>query len=598
MKTKTKNILQASLFVAKILLKSTPVFTVLFCLIKIITAFVPATTIVLSRNIIDGLVGLENNVEGENLWPQIIMMFSITIIHTLFNDMGMTIIHFIRDKNENFLSATIADKLSRVETMRLEDQDSLNTIHRVMQSQYSITGAFNAAFSDILVPLLTFLSTISVIFYYYPVIAMLYLLTVIPTTVINQKQNEKMFQHSIDSIPEARKKDYYYEILTKVHFAKELRLYNLSGPIKKRFNESWAKIMGAREMIFNNGFKLLNISTLVSCTGYVGLYAYLIYKTYSGQLSIGGLTAFVGSVFVIANCFTSIVSAVLNYQRVFVDLITAVIEFFDWNDENDEGKIPFEDCEFDITFKNVTFRYPNTDKIVLNDLSFTIKSGEKIALVGENGAGKSTIVKLLLRLYEPDEGEILINGVNIRTYDIDSYRKNFSVCFQNVTHYSLSYADNIALSDIYDNSNEVRVINAAKAGGLNDIHKAWSMQLATPLTRYLDESGVELSGGQWQKIGIARAFFRNARLVILDEPSSALDPKAEEQVFNSFSFLCGTKSGLLISHRLSSIMLVDRILFLENGKIKEEGTHHELMKLKGTYAQMYNLQADKYRSNN
>ncbi len=596
MKTQIKNVIKASVFVSKILFKNTPVFIFIYSLMRIISAFIPAATILLSKNIIDGLIGIYNGSDSGSVWVYIIPLFVITVIQSMFYDMGMTIILFIRDKNEKFLTVIIANKLSKIELKHLENQDSLTIIHRVMQSQYSITGAFDAILSNLIIPIITFISTISIIFAYYPLIALVYLLTLIPSAIINQKQNDKMNKYSIDSIPESRKKDYHYEILTQSNYAKELRLYNLSKPMKKGFNDLWNKIILEREKIFKRGFKSLNFSTIISCIGYVGMYVYLIYKTYIGDLSIGGLSAFTGSVFVISGNFTGIIGGVLYYQRIYVDLVLAVIEFFDWKDENYESSENLQSEKFNIMFNNVTFTYPNTENTVLKNLSFIIKEGEKIALVGVNGAGKSTIVKLLLRLYEPDEGEILINGVNIKNYDVNSYRKKFSACFQNIAHYALTFAENIALSNLENIDNKDAIIITANASGLDNIQETWETKLNTPLTRNFDENGVELSGGQWQKIGIARAFFRNAPFIILDEPSSALDPKAESQIFNSFSELCGSKSGLLISHRLSSIMLVDKIVFLEDGQIKEAGTHDELMKQNGTYAQMYNLQAEKYRT--
>ena len=273
------------------------------------------------------------------------------------------------------------------------------------------------------------------------------------------------------------------------------------------------------------------------------------------------------------------------------------MDFFHWKEEESANNVMPDMDTFSIEFKNVTFRYPNTDAIVLDNLSFRIDAAEKAAIVGINGAGKSTIVKLLLRLYEPDSGEILIDGKNIKTYPLDAYRQKFSACFQDVSHYALTYAENIALSDIERISDADAIIDAAKESGLGDIHTSFPEGLSNPMTRSFSDIGVELSGGQWQKVGIARAFFRNVPFIILDEPSSALDPKAESQIFHSFAKLCGNKSGILISHRLSSIMLVDKILFLENGRIKESGTHSELMRRNGTYAAMYNLQAEKYRTN-
>ncbi|MCL2159288.1 MAG: ABC transporter ATP-binding protein/permease [Oscillospiraceae bacterium] len=595
-KTNLKNAVKASVFVSKILFSNTPIFIFFYSLIKIIIALVPAATILLSKNIIDGLFDVYNGADSAIVWQYIIILFVLTLCSSLLNEMGMTIIYFMRDKNEKFLVAIIADKLSKIPLKHLENQGSLQIIHRVIQSQFSITGAFDNIFSNIITPVITFVSTISIIFAYYPLIALAYLVTVIPSVLINQKQNEKMNQHSIDSIPETRKKDYQYEILTQAHYAKELRLYNLSKPMKKRFNDLWNKIISEREKIFKRGFKSLNFSSIINCIGYVGMYIYLIYKTYVGDLSIGGLSAFTAATMTISGNFSMMMMCVLNYQRIYVDLVLAVMEFFSWENENDGKGENLQAENFEITFDSVSFTYPNTENTVLKNLSFTIKEGEKIAIVGVNGAGKSTIVKLLLRLYEPDEGKILINGANIKDYDINSYRKKFSACFQDITRYSLTLAENVALSDLDKIKNSDAVIGSINASGLDNIHETFEKKLDAPLTRDFDEDGAELSGGQWQKVAIARAFFRNAPFIILDEPSSALDPKAESQIFNSFSDLCGNKSGLLISHRLSSIMLVDKIVFLEDGQIKEAGTHIELMKQNGTYAQMYTLQAEKYKS--
>ena len=340
---------------------------------------------------------------------------------------------------------------------------------------------------------------------------------------------------------------------------------------------------------------MLNLSTLISFIGYAGMYVFLIFKTFQGELSIGGLTAFSGSILVMSGSLNTMISSLLTYNRVFVNMITAVMDFFGWENEDSGNLEPLELNGFDIEFQDVSFRYPGTDNLVLDKLSFKIHNTEKIALVGVNGAGKSTIVKLLLRFYEPDSGRILINGRDVREYDIAAYRKRFAACFQNVVHYALTYAENIALSDTARLEDNEAIEKAAAASGLAGIHEGWKEKLSTPLTRRFSDHGAELSGGQWQKVGIARAFFRNAPFILLDEPSSALDPKAEDEIFSSFAALCGDKSGIIISHRLSSVMLVDTILFLENGRIKESGTHEELMKLGGTYAKMYAMQAEKYR---
>ncbi len=591
------NLLKANIFVAKILFKNTPLFIMCYAAINIATSLIPAIIIILSKNIIDGLAEIYNNTKSSEVWQYIILLFILIIVNSLFTEMGMTIPNFIREKNEKYLTTIITDKFSKMKIKYLEDKKSLDIIQTVVESGFNISGSFTY-FLNIPRYLIIFISMISIIFVYYPIIALFYILTTIPGVIINNIQAIKMNQFSIDSIPENRKKNYYYGILTQSYYAKDLRLYNLTKPFKNKFNELWNKIFNERERIFRKGFKILNFSTLLNSIGYIVLYIYLIYKMYTGDLSIGGLAAFTAGIFTISNNISSLVGSFMTYNSIFLPRVLNVIEFFNWENENNESSehLQFSQLDgFDLTFNHVTFKYPNTEIFILKDLSFNIKNGDKIALVGVNGAGKSTIVKLLLRMYEPDEGEILINGVNIQDYNVNSYRENFSACFQDIIHYSLTFAENIALSNLENIDKIDSIINAANASGLDSIQENWDKKHNTPLTRSFEDDGVELSGGQWQKIAIARTFFKNAPFIILDEPSAALDPKAESQIFNSFSNLCGNKSGLLISHRLSSIMLVDKIMFLENGQIIESGTHNELMNRDGIYAQMYTLQAEKYK---
>ena len=581
-------------FTFGLIFKDSALFTILYALFKIITALLPSVMILLTKEITDGLIAVYNGDEPAKLWLFIIALFVFTILISVLDDMGMALYHFMRDKNEKYLNTLVLGKLSRIKTSRLEDDKSKDAIQATMQTDFNISGTFGYIF-DLGAPLITVISTVAVIFAYYPLIALFYLLTTIPTIIIHTIQSNKMSRWSIDSIPENRRKDYYYGMLTQKHHAKDLRLYNLAEPIKKKYSDLWVKINSAREKIFTQGFRSKSGAILIQCAGYVGMYVYLIYKTYTGDLSIGGLTAFTGGIMTISHSFNSFVWSLRTYIDIFVKRTLMIIDFFDWEEETDIGTEQQTLDKFDIEFKNVTFKYPNTENIILKNLSFSIKDGEKIAVIGENGAGKSTIIKLLLRLYEPDSGEILINGVNVNTYEISSYRKKFSACFQSVNDYRLTFAENIALSNLDELSDTDKIIAASNAAGLNNIQDEWENKLDTNMTRQFYEDGVELSGGQWQKVAIARAFFRNASFIILDEPSAALDPKAESQIFNSFAELCGNRSGLLISHRLSNIMLVNKIIFIKQGEVTESGTHSELMANNQTYAQMYNLQAEKYR---
>ena len=242
----------------------------------------------------------------------------------------------------------------------------------------------------------------------------------------------------------------------------------------------------------------------------------------------------------------------------------------------------------------MSFRYPGGEKDVLKDCSFTLYAGETVGLVGLNGSGKSTIVKLLCRFYDPTEGKILIDGIDNKEYDIVKLREMFGVLFQNYVKYSFSLRENVALSDLprIDETDAIR--KACTESRADDFMKEWEKGIDENLTRRFDSNGKELSGGQWQRISLARAFFRDAPIILLDEPSAALDPIAEHKIFQDFAEISKGRTAMLISHRLSSITLCDKILVLEDGHIIEQGSHRELLEANNRYAYLFNLQASKY----
>lgn len=246
-----------------------------------------------------------------------------------------------------------------------------------------------------------------------------------------------------------------------------------------------------------------------------------------------------------------------------------------------------------IEFKDVSFRYPSGDHDVLSHCSFTIEQGETVGLVGLNGCGKSTIVKLMCRFYDPSSGEILIDGVSNKEYDIVKLRELFGVLFQDYVRYSFSLRENVALSKLEKKDCDADILRACSQSRI-DFIKDWENGIDENLTRRFDRNGKNLSGGQWQRISLARAFFRDAPIILLDEPSASLDPVAEHQIFEDFSKISESKSAVLISHRLSSITLADKILVLENGHIIEQGSHDDLLRRDGRYAYLFNLQASKY----
>ena len=294
------------------------------------------------------------------------------------------------------------------------------------------------------------------------------------------------------------------------------------------------------------------------------------------------------------NSTVSLIRIISSSNAAFVRL-NAVKEFINQKPMVQKNGVLTLDKIQKIEFSHVYFRYPGKENYVLEDCSFTMEAGQQIGLVGENGCGKSTIVKLILRLYDVEEGEILLNGIDIMEYDIEKYRAMFSVLFQDFIKYSFTLRENVSLSDIEKSDNDERIKDALSKSEMSELVSTWDKGLETPLTRSFEPDGKELSGGQWQRIALSRVFFADRDFVILDEPSASLDVFAEEKIFHQFQQLSGNRSSIIISHRLSSIVAAGKILVLKNGRILEQGKHKELLSKNGYYSELFYAQAQSYR---
>jgi ATP-binding cassette subfamily B protein len=339
--------------------------------------------------------------------------------------------------------------------------------------------------------------------------------------------------------------------------------------------------------------------TLLSALGtlaYYGAYVFIILQTISGVITLGTLTFLSGSF----NRMQSLLQGIMSRFSKIAEGSLYLQDLFDFYEIQPSiiskpNSIPFpEKVQQGFTFENVGFKYQDSHKWAIRNLSFELKAGEKLALVGENGAGKTTLVKLLARLYEPTEGRILIDGVDIRDYNLDSLRNNIGIIFQDYIRWQMTAGENIAVGNIEELQQMALIEDSAVKSLANVVIEDLPNRYDQLLGKRFEE-GTELSGGQWQKIALARAYMGNAQLLILDEPTSALDARAEHEVFLRFSELITGKSAVLISHRFSTVRMADRILFMENGQLLELGTHEELLEKDGKYAELFKLQARGYQ---
>ncbi|HKK80581.1 MAG TPA: ABC transporter ATP-binding protein, partial [Phaeodactylibacter sp.] len=423
----------------------------------------------------------------------------------------------------------------------------------------------------------------------------LLVLAVIPSFLGETHFNQRTYSLTRNWTPERRELDYLRYIGASDRTAKEVKIFNLSDFITDRFQElSHHYYLANRNIAIKRaawGSFLSSLGTL----SYYGAYVFIIYQAIGGIITVGTLTFLAGSfsrmrgkLQGIMNRFSRIAEGALYLQDLF--------DFFAIQPSirSLPTSQPFPgQLQDGFRFENVSFKYPNSERWAIRDLSFHLRPGEKLALVGENGAGKTTLVKLLARLYEPTEGRILIDGVDIREYELKQLRDNIGIIFQDYIRFQLKAGENIAIGNIEDRINAPAIEEAARKSLADTVVEELPERYEQILGKRFAK-GVDLSGGQWQKIALARAYMRDAQLLILDEPTAALDARAEHEVFLRFAELIEGKAAVIISHRFSTVRMADRILFLENGQLLELGSHEELIARDGKYAELFHLQAAGY----
>ncbi len=401
---------------------------------------------------------------------------------------------------------------------------------------------------------------------------------------------------SFQQTPARRELDYLRMLAGSKEGAKELKLFGLAPYLIGRYSDISERIYQQSLRLAKRRLVIGSLLAMVVTAGYYSPYAYVIYKTAIGAITIGMMTFLGGA---IAGASTNIQAVFTTFSGIANQalFLTDLLEFFSVKPRivsRPDAMAAPKPVRVGFEFKNVSFHYPGNARMVLKNASFKLAPGERIAIVGENGQGKTTIVKLLTRLYEPSEGQILLDGKDLREYDLESLWKEIGVIFQDFMRYEMTAAENIAIGKIDDRDNSFRIRSAAN----KSLAEAVIRRLPNGFDQVLGsrfEGGMDLSGGEWQKIALARAYLRDAQLLILDEPTAALDARSEHEVFERFSELTAGKMALLISHRFSTVKMADRILVLKDGRIAEEGKHESLLQVGGHYAQMFELQAANYR---
>ncbi|HEX6971254.1 MAG TPA: ABC transporter ATP-binding protein [Limnochordia bacterium] len=413
-----------------------------------------------------------------------------------------------------------------------------------------------------------------------------------PTLISHIRRGRETYQLYRWQTPEQRRANYLVQLLTNREAAKELRLYGLGEHLLARWDELAGRLRRERMQLILRQQVYLGAARFASIAGYSGAVLLLLWLGVRGEVTLGAFVALSQA----ASRFQGQLGQLLRtVGQVYEELLyIADLQEFTATQATDEPAArPTGACSGEIVCERVSFAYPGGEP-VLRDITFTLQPGEKVALVGENGAGKSTLIKLLLGLYRPTSGRILLGGNDLGAIDPDSFRSHAAAVFQDFLRYQLTARDNIAYGRIERRADAEAIATAARAGGAAGVIEALPARYETVLGRYF-EGGQDLSGGQWQKLAIARAYFRDAQILVLDEPTAALDPRAELELFERFRALAGGKTAIFVSHRMASARIADRILVLQQGRLIEMGTHAELLRLGGEYARMFELQSRMYQ---
>lgn len=419
----------------------------------------------------------------------------------------------------------------------------------------------------------------------------------VPTAIVNFIFRKKNVEFMRFRSKDRRQMDYYSGLMTNKDLVKEIRLFGLSDTFIERFKAVFKKYYtGLKKLIIKEhtwNISITMVTTVVSCL----LFLYVAYKVTLGELQIGDYSLYTGALNSISSSVTAVITSTATVYEgtLFIEnMIRFMKDKRTIKSTLPEPRIPERHTAHKIEFINVSFKYPGTNKFVLKNINLTLNPGDTAVLVGLNGAGKTTLIKLLTRLYDPTEGVILLDGYDIREYNTEKLYDMFGIIFQDFGKYAVSVKENIAFGQIDKDISQQEIESAAKQSDSLSFIEKLPNKFDTPLMRYFEENGIELSIGQWQKLSVARAFYADSDILILDEPTASLDAIAEQEIFNQFDELRKDKLTLFVSHRLSSATTATKIIVLMNGEIVEQGTHNELIALKGHYYNLFSTQAKRY----
>ena len=585
--------------VTKLVWLASPLLTAGLALLNLLRGITPAITVTISQLVIDGVLHGIRTHSINPIWLPVGLQLLVGVVDRLLMTLSNIDQQLLQERVSNNIQLQILEKANTLDLSFFENPEFYDRLrHAADESTYKPVSMISDTFGLGR----TFITLLSMLFLLFQLswwLAIVALLIPIPSFIASSRYGWMGFQRMRRQSPERRQMQYFTRIMTIDDYNKEIKLFNLGNFFIERTKLLMAKFYDENKKILIPRYMVGFFWSAVTVAANSAIYLYIALQAVFGHITLGQLTKFTQATVQAGSSFQSLLDGFAStYENNL--FVSTLFEFLEYTPQilPPEHPVsidpPAEVKGLDIEFRNVCFTYPGKSESALKNVSFTIKAGEAIALVGRNGAGKTTLVKLLTRLYDPDEGEILVGGRNIKEYDLEELREQVGVIFQDYVRYNMKANENIGMGRVAEIENQALVTSAARKSGADSVIEKLDDGYESMLGRWFD-NGVQLSGGEWQKVALARAFIRDARILILDEPTSALDPQAEYDVFNHFRQLTEGKTAIFISHRFSTVRLADRIFVIEQGILRESGSHRELMDLNGRYAELFNLQAEAYR---
>jgi ATP-binding cassette, subfamily B, bacterial len=588
--------------------RTSPQLTAASLVLRLVRALLPVITLYVGKLIVDDVVVLvQTPHKPETLgqwlnsglldWLGLLLMaeFALAVLADILGRIVSLVDSLLSERVTNSSSVRLMQHAATLDLEDFEDsefQDQLERARRQTSGRMTLMGQLFGQAQDIV----TVASFVAGFIFYAPWLIALLLLALIPAFLGEAHFNAQSYSLDFGRTPERRQLDYVRQTAASVETAKEVKIFGLNGFLIDRYVRLATDFYAANRKLAMRRAGWGGLFTAIGTVGYYLAYAYIAWRTLAGEFSVGDLTFLAGSFRRLRTLLEGLLTSFSTTASQALYL-NDLFSFFEVKPEilSPDNPRPFPQpiCR-GFVFEDVGFRYPDAERWAVRHLSFTLHAGEVLALVGENGAGKTTLVKLITRLYDPDEGRILLDGHDLREYDLNALRGNMGVIFQDFVRYNLSAGDNIAVGKIAARGDHDRIERAARRSQADQV----ITRLPTGYQQMIGKrfkNGVELSGGEWQKIAIARAYMREAAVLVLDEPTAALDARSEFEVFKRFKELSDGKTAVLISHRFSSVRMADRILVLADGMVEAAGTHDELMAQPGRYSELFELQAAGYR---